>query len=262
MKSLWFVQPVHGRTGLARLCMEQRRRMVDELAGYGIEAHVVIIGDDANLDSARELGFHVLERPNELGRKVNDGFEYACREGGADFVTYIGSDDWCLASWFATLPPTDRIKTSKWVAFVDPAGTALTVREVAGSVGNAPWILPRELLARVGFRPAKDHRMSGIDGTIRQRVCARPVGSFRSARERREADRARFDVRFLHEQGDELRMVDFKGSREQITSYALAVGRNRWIAYEERPPWPALATRYPADLVERMEKFYAEGMPQ
>jgi hypothetical protein len=267
MTSLWFVQPVHGRVGLTRLCMEQRRRMVDELAGLGVDAQMVVVGNDVNLDTARELDFHALERPNILGMKVNDGFEYACKRG-ADFVSYIGSDDWALASWFATMPPVDRVKTSRWVAFVAPAGDRLIVREVPGSVGNAPWIIPRELLALADFRPVRANRMNGIDGSIRDGLTAAArAADARSAHHqtaalRRQAARDRIAVTFQHEDGDELRFVDFKGSREQITSYSLALSKPRRLRYDEPNPWPTLATRYPADLVERMEKFYAEGMPQ
>jgi hypothetical protein len=247
--------------------MEQRRRMVDELAGHGIEAQVVVVGDDENLKTAREFGFHVLERPNVLGAKVNDGIEYACREG-ADFVSYIGSDDWALASWYLTMPPVNRVKTSKWVAFVAPGGNRLIVREVPGSVGNAPWIMPRGLLANAGFRPVLDRKMSGIDGSLRDGlVAANPDPSMSrsgsaTAAERRRLARVNVGFRFLHEPGDELRFVDFKGSKEQITAYSLSLTRARWIAHDAPDPWPVLATRYPLDLVERMEKFYAEGMPQ
>lgn len=263
--SLWFVQPVHGRVGLARLCMEQRRRMMDELAGRGIDANMIVVGNDANVATARELGFHALERPNELGRKVNEGFEWACREGGADFVTYIGSDDWALASWFATLPPVDRVKTSAHIAFVGPlVAPTLRVRTVPGSVGNAPWIIPRALLERVGFRPSVDGRRQGIDGSIRNSLARalsprRGRWEFASAAEWRRANREGDSGRiFLHEHGDELRCVDFKGSKEQITSYSAAMGRPRWVIHDEPDPWPTLATRYPADLCERMERLYAD----
>jgi hypothetical protein len=203
-----------------------------------------------------------------LGAKVNDGMEYACREGGADFVSYIGSDDWALASWFVTMPPAAHIKTSRWVAFVAPGGNRLIVREVPGSVGNAPWIIPRPLLANANFRPVLDRKMSGIDGSIRDGLMAanRDLDVSRSgadtAAERRRVARASLAVRFLHDPGDELRFVDFKGSREQITSYSLALSKPRRLVYDEPDPWSTLATRYPADLVGRMEKFYAEGMPQ
>lgn len=257
--SLWFVQPVHGRAGLARLCMEQRRRMLDELAGLGVDAQMVVVGNDANLDTARELGFATLERPNVLGAKVNDGIEYACREGGADYVSFIGSDDWSLASWFVTMPPDGLIKTSRWVAFVAPGGNRLLVRAATGSVGNAPWIIPRSLLEPAGFRPVLDRKMSGIDGSIRDGIiaCLRGVEGTTGA-QKRMATRQRLADVYHHEPGDELRLVDFKGSREQITSYSLALGKPRRLVHDEPDPWPVLATRYPADLVGRMERLYAE----
>jgi hypothetical protein len=79
MPSLWFVVPAHGRIELARICLRQLRRTCDELEREGIEATAVVIADDENLDTARELGFGTIERDNEFtSRRYNDGIQLAC----------------------------------------------------------------------------------------------------------------------------------------------------------------------------------------
>lgn len=237
---LWLVTPVHGRAARTRLCLEQRARLIVELAGRGLDAHQVIVGNDENLDTARELGFHVLERENLLGLRINDGFEFACREGEADYVVYTGSDDWLLPDFLVDLPTGGRVRSSKWQSYVSPDGKWLASMPCAGHQGAPPWTIPRALIEEVGFRPAKDGAMSGLDSYITHGLTD-------------AQGRTREDVFEYHPEDDPLRCVDFKGTDEQITPY-------RWVVsgrYERPDPFKILATRYPADLCRRMEEFYA-----
>ena len=239
MTSLWLVTPVFGRVERTRICLEQRARLLVELRAGGLDAHQLIVGDDENLDTARSLGFLTLERPNVLGLKINDGIEYACRAGDADFVAYVGSDDWMLPDFWLDLPPGGKARTSRWMTFVAPDGKHLASVPASAYQGHPPWTLPRSLLEPCGFRPAaKDAAMSGLDSYITGGI-ARGLG--------RELV---FDY---HADDDPLRCVDFKGPDEQITPW-------RWIApgrYHEPRPFEKLATRYPADLCRRMEDYYA-----
>lgn len=267
MPRLWLVVPVHGREALTRVCLEQKALLVDELAGLGVEANVVVVGDDGNLDTARELDFPVLERPNVLGRKLNDGFEWACREGGADYVSFCGSDDWVLAEFLADFRP-NRVRSAKVQAFVSPAGDQLIVRQAKGSMGGAPWVIPATLLRRNGYRPvppAREHKMSGMDFLVARALLPGVVrqGGTRATFERRAQfleEKAAQNWVFDHGPADDLRMVDFKGTGEQITSWSLVIPRQRnTLIRDEADVWGTLATRYPLPLVERMEKLYAEG---
>jgi hypothetical protein len=97
--SLWFIIPAYGRLELARVCLRQLRRTCDALTEHGIEATAVVIADDENLETARELGFGTTVQSNEfLGRKYNDGFQLACdpeyNPRPADYVMPYGTDDW------------------------------------------------------------------------------------------------------------------------------------------------------------------------
>jgi hypothetical protein len=269
MPRLWLVIPVHGREGLTRLCLEQKAYLVHELAGLGVEAHVLVVGDDANIDTARELGFETLERPNvHLGRKINDGFEWACREGGAQYVSFVGSDDWVMAEFMADFPEPDRVRSAGHQAFVSPGGQRLIVRKAPGPMGGAPWVIPTALLAECGFRPVwRDQKMSGMDYLIVRTLQPKPMPRLKGEpppdREARLAQKARELRRYDQRPADLLRMVDFKGTREQITDWATVVPTHRGdkllMSAEGRDVWETLATRYPADLVGRMQKFYAEG---
>lgn len=268
MPRLWLVIPVHGREGITRLCLEQKLHLADELRGR-VDVDVLVVGDDGNLDTALELGFDVLERPNRhLGRKLNDGFEWACREGGATHVSFVGSDDWVLPEWAADLPAPDRVRSARHQAFVSPGGQRLIIRLAAGAVGGAPWVIPAALLAECGFRPVwRDHKMSGMDGLIVRSLSARSMGDTRGMtpreREERRKVKRRELERFDQRPADLLRMVDFKGTREQISAWSTVLpthpGPKLLREFEGAEVWETLATRYPADLVARMEKFYAEG---
>jgi hypothetical protein len=240
--------------------------MLSELRACGIEAAQLVVGDDAGLlFAASEHGFQVLGVPNVVGRRVNDGFEWAAREGGATHVAYCGSDDWHLADYFVD-PPADAMRTCAWQAFVSPAGDRLAIIRQTAAAGGAPWIIPAALLEPCGYRPADDRAMRAVDASIVagllaaidarvQRDGHNVLSSTELWRARREARHAAvcFD-----EGADPLRMVDFKGGGEQITPWARVV-RPGGPALELDTPqvFETLATRYPPDLVERMEKFYA-----
>lgn len=246
MPLLWLVVPVHGREGITRLCLEQKAHLLHELAGFGVEAHVLVVGNDGNLGTARELGFATLVRPNVLGLKLNDGLEWACREGGADFVSFVGSDDWTLPAYMAALPAPDKVRASRYQAFVSPDGSRLMVRPQAKPLGGSPWIIPRTALAAVGFRPvAREDRMSGMDFQI-----AGALGD----------KRAHF-ARFILWDDDPLRMVDFKGRGEQIWRWERLQPADRAaLPLDTGDVWNTLATRYPPDLVGRMQTFYERGL--
>ena len=78
MPSLWFVVPAHGRRQLASICLRQLRRTCDALIENGVDATAVVVADDANLDTARDLGFGWVKRDNRwLSRKFNDGIQMA-----------------------------------------------------------------------------------------------------------------------------------------------------------------------------------------
>lgn len=249
---LCLVSPAWRRYDVTRLALAQRAHLVGVLAERGVEAVVLVVADDGNLSIAREFGFETLERPNgQLGRKFNDGMEYACRELGADIVTVVGSDDWVHPDLFDRLPcerPNDpepgddgvvvwkrtpEAVTGRELALVDLIGGCLRRCSTGDRQGVIPWVFPRAALAPSGFRPVRDDLNIGLDGSMVAGLGVQPTWVF-------------------HDPHDLCR-VDFK-SDVNLNSYARISGA---IGYgeEETDPWGLLAERYPAELVDQAREL-------
>lgn len=220
---------------MTRLALRQRQQLCVELAARGIRAHSLIVADDDNLDIAREYGCDTLEAPNvPLGAKCNTGLKHAA--GQADYVVWIGSDDWIHADAFAPLLDTqnpDRlpIHVGKTVAVVDLARGRLQI--VKGSkYGAPPWIVDSRLLhTNRADQPIKPWLKRGLDGALVRgiRLTRRP-----------------FEI-VPHDTHD-FRCVDFK-TDVNLTPFA-GVAKHLGFGPEE-DAWEALARRYPADLVDQ-----------
>ncbi|HYI66355.1 MAG TPA: hypothetical protein VEW95_05490 [Candidatus Limnocylindrales bacterium] len=225
MTSLYFVTPAWQRFELTAICLEQRRRVIDELAGHGIEAQCVVIADDENLDTARALGFETVERDNEwLGRRFNDGMQHAGYHG-ADWIVPIGSDSWIDAAYFTPLPRATRTRTSGMYA---PVELARLAELRVGRRGAGPYMLHRSLLEPIAFRPAIDEITRRVDSSTVRGIPG-PI---------------RWERRDLHP----LQYIGFR-LPPLITEYDRLW--ERWGVVERTDPWEQLATVYPIDLVER-----------
>lgn len=220
--------PAWRRYAVTNLALAQKAHLRGVLAARGITCRVVVVADDENLDIARSYGFDTVEQENVLGRKVNDGFEYACREG-ADYVGFVGSDDWLHEDAFDWLDGS-RVCAGHHIAVVDMESGLLRRLGVRGPQGVPPWLIPRHALERSGFRPADDARTWGMEGSILAGIG--PV-----------------DWRF--DDPHDLVRVDFK-TDENMTSYRRITGL---LGYgSELPAWPQLAARYPEPLVALAER--------
>lgn len=242
------VTPAFRRYAVTRLCLAQRAVLRDELAGRGHELLNVVVADDENLDTARGHGFATVEQDNtRIGRKFNDGMEYAAREG-ADFISVAGSDDWVHADLFSQLPADSmpepdlsdgffiwnpeapQVTTGRSILLVDLASGRARHCLARGKTGVIPWVFPRKALEPSGFRPVKDEAMRGLDGSMVAGLGVRPNWIF-------------------HDPHPFTR-VDFK-SAQNLNSYSLIAG-----AIGEGPefsPWAGLREHYPARLVDQAE---------
>jgi hypothetical protein len=222
--SVWFVSPAWGRFEMTAICLEQRQRVIATLAEHGIEAHQVVIANDDNLDIARGLGAHVIERNNDwLGRKFNDGYQFA-GEHGAEWIVPIGSDSWIDPAYFLPLPSPKTTRTSGRYAPVEAGRLA---ELFVGRGGAGPHTYHRSMFPS-GFRAAPEKIRSRIDSNTITGMVRRPKWAWQD----------------LHP----LQYVGFRAP-PFITSYDKLV--RRWGVTERRDPWPLLAQHYPADLVER-----------
>jgi len=217
MTSVWFVTPAWQRFELTAVCLDQR---------------LAVIADDANLDLARERGFDTVERDNEwLGRRFNDGMEYAGRNG-ADWIVPIGSDSWIDPAYFVPLLAPGYIRTSGLYCAV--TAERMAELKVRSGRGAGPYVFNRDHLAPSGFRPAQDDLRKGIDGST-----IRGVGQ------------ANWRWRNLHP----FQYIGFRGN-PHITSYGKL--HKRWGVREHDDPWAILAKHYPAELVERARMALAQ----
>lgn len=222
--SLWFVTPAWQRYELSGICFEQRARVIDTLAAEDIEAHCIVVADDENLDLARAVGFDTVERDNEwLGRKFNDGIEYAGFHG-ATWIVPIGSDSWIDPAYFLPMPERGTRTSHLYCAVTDERLGELRVTSPSG-VG--PYMLHRSQLLRSGFRPARDDIGRYIDSSTIKGLDAPPDWRFRD----------------VHP----YQYVGFRGE-PHLTSYERLMAR--W-GVAEHDPWPILARYYPVDLVQR-----------
>lgn len=235
--NLWLVIPAWRRYAVTNLALAQQAHLRGVLAARGITCRSVVVADDDNVDIAREHGCDVLERPNDsLGRKVNDGFEYACTHG-ADYVGFTGSDDWLHPDLFDPLLEQEipeKVIAGHLIAIVDLVGGRLRKLGIRGPDGVSPWLIPRWALAQSRFRPVDDAKSSGMEGCLR-----RGLG---------------FKADWLFHDPHDLCRVDFK-SDVGMTPYD-RVAKLFGYGDEVSNPWPLLATRYPADLVALAERTH------
>lgn len=238
---LVLVTPVHGRVGLTRIVFEQRVLVLEALRAKGLSVRQVIAGDDENMDLAAEYGFDLVESPNPLGSRLNDGFEFAFRELGAENVAFCGSDSWLLPGPLGDLPEPGYVRSSTTLALVtDKELVYVPARPVKGRV---PWIVSRDLMEPHGFRPEDDAAVRLMDAGIHRACVAVNPDAFRCALD-----------------DDPLRVVEFRNGpwEEQITSWDRIVPRNKRRVMRF-PPWDTLRKRFPAHLVEMAEAYYGGG---
>jgi len=168
---IYFVTPAWQRFELTRVVLEQRRSCIDFLNARGVDAAQVVIADDENADIAASMGFAVLRRRNyALGRRFNDGFEYAARHG-AEWIVPIGSDSFLDPAYLFPLPPQGVMRTSTLYAIAEPGRLGRLRR--GGGVGVGPYMLPRACLPK-DLRPANDYRRRGVDSSTMKGLRKRP----------------------------------------------------------------------------------------
>ena len=225
MTSLWFVTPAWQRIALTAVCLEQRKRVITQLSRNGVEAHCVVVADDDNLDTARDLGFDVVEQNNDwLGRKFNDGIEYAARHG-ADWIVPIGSDSWVDPWYFIPLPKPSVTRSSAMYAAVtaDRIGY-LNVANPNNPAG--PHLIHRSRLPD-SLRPAREDLNRFIDSSTLHGLYG-----------------IEWEFVDLHP----LQYIGFRG-KPHLTPYERLW--NAWGVRESTNPWAELATKYPLSLVAR-----------
>lgn len=242
MVRLAFVIPAYGREEMTGICMRQLARTCDALAIQEIDASAVLIGEEEWIESlAGELGFAFISASNApLGRKWNDGYEYACRELAADYVVPFGSDDAIDWRLVAKLPPEGAVGASRLCALLSPDGLRLRPLEIKYPGGDGIRIFTREFLSMLGFRPANDGRDRAIDTSIVVH-CLQKTGR-----------PPRFVYRDLHQ----LQILGVKssyGREEQLNGYDECSDHG---IQEFDNALALVGEHYPAEFVGELKAFY------
>lgn len=169
VKSLLLVTPVFRRFDLTRMMLLKRVDTFAEAKAHGVTVGCVAVGDEENLGVAAECGFEVLEAPNVLGRKYNDGHQFAV-ENGWDISFQTNSDQVFDPRLLVAIAnsPSDSLIQTHWLTAVHPLGRkALTYR-------NPLWSMkayPRQLLEK-NPRPCDDSLMRMCDTSVHDGVVA------------------------------------------------------------------------------------------
>lgn len=230
--------PVFGRFAMTSICLRQRAWVCRELVKYGIDATCVVIGDDENLAVARRLGFAVVKCPNDyLGRKFNEGYEFAAAEG-VDYVAPIGSDTWVDPAAFEHLPKAGEVLCSHWYAVIREDGLERAdcfIDPGPDRSSSVALVFQTAMMEPAGYRPNDEFIQAGCDGAlIRGLSKSGPIT---------------FTIRDLHP----LQNVALRSDR-QITKYENL--KRRAVSVTDKP-FSGLRSIYPARLVREVETLYA-----
>lgn len=242
-RTLWFVVPAAGRLDLAAVCYRQLRRTCDTLTAHGTLATAVIVSDDENLELAYDCGFHTVERDNkQLGRKINDGYQLAGREG-ADWMVPLGNDDWIDPHWIL-LPRRDETVVTHLSTVVSEDRSRMAYLSIP--YGDGVRVYTRATLERVGFRPAQEDRKRAIDTSTHKNAGA--------------------GARLVWRDTHPLAIVDWKTPenlndyRGCAHQYGLAYRRQFRRPYETTDVWGALATVYDDEAIREMRALHDRGL--
>ncbi len=244
-----FVMPVHGRLGLAKICLRQLRRTCEALLERDVMASAIIVSDPYSLSALEpeNHGFGWVRRNNQFtSRRFNDGIQLATdpryNHSPADFVVPFGSDDWADYRLFSEpLPEANQIFGFKHMSFVREDGGEIALSYLDYDGGCGIRIIPRELVAPLGYRPADEDRERGCDTSILLNL------------KRRHGE----SLEVKHWDAPPQYIVDWKSQGEQLNTYEAVKNLHRM---ERQPdPFATLATFYSEDALAEMRSWY--GVP-
>jgi hypothetical protein len=238
--SLYFVTPVYKRFELTKICLEQHLWVCEELAKHGINATNVVIGNDANLKVAKQLGFPTIRQNNEwLSRKFNDGYE-AAGKAKADYVYPVGSDSFIDYKQFLNLG-ADHPVASRYYAMVHSSGERLIDVWINVPGGIGPLVTPVSLYAKAGYRPIQNDLNRGCDNGARKWLLTQG-----------------YEISFndIHQ----YEHIGFQSGNTQITNFDRL--RRVYRAKEhsiKNGVWKKLEEIYPVRSTEQIKEYYASG---
>jgi len=169
MRNFWIVTPCWKREEIT-LFVAKELKWVQEYCNGIININVVFIGNDENLNIAKKYDFHTVYTDNNfLGKKFNDGYEYAFKNG-ADAVVPIGSDSWVHPEVFiktSQIQIKNTILYSKNHAMINEYGNKIGLiqsKPTNNNYNKCPLLFyPRDLMVKNNFRPCDERISRGCD---------------------------------------------------------------------------------------------------
>jgi hypothetical protein len=211
--------------------------MLETLRGGGIDAQAIVIADDGNLEAAQAAGLLTLERPNQLGAKLNAGYEYAGR-AAFDYVAALNSDSWYDPPEPALPEHRDAMLCTRNYTVIDRTGTRQSHLRIRYDGGLGTRIMPTRMLKKCGYRPLEPGRGRYCDSATLDAI-------------KRTNRRVRFEYSDQHP----FEIVGFF-SDVQLTPYELLL--EYWLVeHHDGDAFAGLDEHYPAGLVAAMRRHYA-----
>jgi len=239
--TLAFVVPTFRRFDLTRVCLTQLRWTCDELERrYGIKSTAVVVGDDSSLDVAQLLGFATVTQDNaQLGRKWNDGIEYAGKYLGVEYIVPFGTDNWIDPALIGLYLPDDgELTVHRIFTMVHQSGDRLATCRVSYDGGDGIRTMPSALLEVLDFRPCDEDRQRATDTSMRDRLG------------RRLGKKPPYHYCDLHP----FQIVSFQSDEQQLNVYDdLYTAFGTW---ESPDPWMWLATAYDEASIDAVRQVY------
>jgi hypothetical protein len=163
-----------------------------------------------------------------VARKVNAGIELAWLNG-ADYVAFVGSDDWLHVDLFTGLDG-ESIVSGREITLVDLQRSVMTRMRTPSLHGVIPWLIPIGALEHCGYRPLQEHLNRGLDYSLYRQIRKLPW--------------------IFHDPHPHIR-VDFK-SEVNITPWSV-IGRS--LGNSQEKPLTELREWYGDELVDLAEEY-------
>jgi len=233
--SLAIIVPAYKRIELSAICFRQMADACKSMRrDFGLDARVVVIADDENLDMAMNAGHITIEHPNPLGTRLNRGYSFAAAQG-FEYVCPLGSDSWLYPDHYRLLPDQDSMLCTRNYVCISPDGErqGWFVIGYDGGVGNRVFHL--SMLSGCNYRPLRETRPNGCDTATLASITA-----------------TRGKPLFVYTNPHPFEVVGFQ-SDVQITAFERYVAN--WLN-EWQEPFSGLIDHYPVRFVREVKAYY------
>lgn len=234
MRNVWIVTPSWRRYALSAITMRQHRQA---LINIGEDPdNVLIVADDFNVDLARSLGVGYLHCKNhKLGRKFNDGVQYAVDVCDATHVVPVGSDSFVDLSFIAEETRDYVVTVSQNYAVVRSDGK----ERMHLQMNATTYALPAAAIK--GVRDICDPTIErGCDTSMLNNAISLP------------------EIDIVYSESHPLETVGFQSRGNQVSDYDAYY--EMWGVAKTDDPFDAnLYHYYPRHLVDAVKDVYADA---